>query len=515
MSPPNATIDATRSPEVASAPELPTTPSPARPGRRRRSRRAIGAITVVVVLAAASGVTWWFGLRDDAADASADTTQSVRQLVEVTTGTFTSTVSAEGTVAAAEAEDLSFASAGTVTAVNVAVGDEVTAGQVLATIDSAELEADLADAQATYAEAEATLTEDQDDDASDEQIAADETRLAVAYDDMAAAYTALGGRDLVATVDGTVTTLDLAVGDELGSGGSNGSAQTGSASGTGNSNAAIGSSGQTPSSSESSSAQVQIVSTGAFEIELAVDSTEIDSIEVGQPVAITEAVSSTASTGFGPGGGFPGGAAPTFGAGGAGPMSGQFPGQTQLASTRTATGDADADSTDADSTDAGSAATITSDAAAATGTVTAVDRIADASSGVASYAVTVSFEDATDSFFIGTSVVADITTSERTDVVQLPIGAVTVATDGSTVKLAVDGDVDGETDTVAVTTGETSATMIEVTGGVEPGDRVVVERTTGGPGGGRTFDGSQNPGAGPFSGEFPTGLAPDVAQGDD
>ncbi|MET0662348.1 MAG: biotin/lipoyl-binding protein, partial [Ilumatobacteraceae bacterium] len=161
--------------------DIPATASvapPPRPSRRRR--RVVSAVAVVAVLAVGAGVVWWFGLRDDAT--SVDAAQTVRQLVEVTTGTFTSTVSAEGTVAAADSEDLNFTSAGTVTAVNVAVGDVVTAGQVVASIDSAELDADLADAQATYADAESTLADDQDDDASDEQIAADEARLAVAYD---------------------------------------------------------------------------------------------------------------------------------------------------------------------------------------------------------------------------------------------------------------------------------------------------------------------------------------------
>ena len=43
---------------------------------------------------------------------------------------------AKFTVAAAQTNDLSFSSSGTVTAVDVKAGDEVKAGQVLATIDS-------------------------------------------------------------------------------------------------------------------------------------------------------------------------------------------------------------------------------------------------------------------------------------------------------------------------------------------------------------------------------------------
>ncbi len=460
IAPPTADIPATAS-------ARPATDGPTTPKRSRRRRRIVSAVAVVGVLAVGAGVAWWFGLRDDEAT-SVDAAQTDRQLVEVTTGTFTSTVTAEGTVAAAESEDLSFTSAGTVTAVNVAVGDVVTAGQVVATIDSAELEADLADAQATYADAESTLADDQDDDASDEQIAADEARLAVAYDGLEAAYIALAGKDLVASVDGTVTTVNLEVGDELGSGGADGTQLTGSDSGSGNSDGNLAPSGQSPTD-DSTSAQIQLVSTGSYAIDLSVDSTEIDSIEVGQTVTITEAVSSTARTVFGPGGVFPGGG-PTFSSDGA-PTFTSSEGPVQAPP---AAGD---DSGDDGETDTGP--TVATDAATATGTVTEVDEIADASSGVATYAVTVSFDDDSGDFFIGTSVVADITTSERADVVQLPIDAITNGTDGATVTVAVDGDLDGATEQRNVETGETSGTMIEITSGLEPGERVIIERTVG------------------------------------
>ena len=443
---------------------------PPRPGRRRtrphRPRHArrwwFAVAAVLVVGAVAAGATWWFAIRDDSASATAAaTTTPIRQLAEVTTGTFTSAVSAEGTVAAAESEDLSFGSSGTVTAVNVAVGDTVTAGQVLASIDSAELEAALAETQATHAEAAATLADDQDDDASDEQIAADEARLAVAYDAMEAAYIALGGKDLVATIDGTVTSLDLEVGDELGAGGVNGTDRTGSDSGSGDSDAVVGPSGSSPDGADAAP-QIAIVSTGSYEIELSVDSTEIESIEVGQPVSITEAVSSSSPT-FGPGA-FPGG-------------GGAFPGGVVFESGGPVVAQSGAPTDDsaatAEEVDAGPV--IATDASVATGVVTEVDKIADATSGVATYSVTVGFTDDTSTFFIGTSVVADITTSERTDVVQVPLQAVTTGPEGSTVEVALDGDADGATETRSVTTGETSGMMIEITDGLEPGDQVVIE----------------------------------------
>ena len=443
-------------------------------------------MAALVVVALAAGAVWWFVVRDDstAATTTEATATPIRQLAEVTTGTFSSAVSAEGTVAAAESEDLSFGASGTVTAVNVEVGDTVTPGQVLASIDSAELEASLAEAQAAHAEAVAQLEEDQDDEASDEQIAADEARLAVAYDSMEAAYIAVGGKDLVATVAGTVTALGLEVGDELGSGGVNGTDRTGSDSPSGNSDANVAPSGSSPNGSDAASAQISIVSSGSYEIELSVDSTEIDSIEVGQPVSITEAVSSSSSTTFGPGN-FPGG--------------GTFPGGVvQMAGGPPIAVDAtDGEAVDA-TTDTGPV--IATDAAAATGEVVAVDEIADASSGVATYSVTVAFTDDTSTFFIGTSVVVDITTSERSDVVQVPARAVTNGSDGSTVEVALDGTTDGATETRSVTTGESSGMMIEVTDGLEPGEQVIIEIDVP-----TDFGGGRDGQTGPPTGSVPCG----------
>ncbi len=123
-----------------------------------------------------AGVAVWllFG-RDD--DSAAVTTTTTKQLVTVTRGPLTETISAEGTVAAAQTDDLSFGASGTVTAVNVSAGDKVTAGQVLATLDSASLQSDVDQAQSNLADAQATLDDDQSSGASSTQIAVDQTRV--------------------------------------------------------------------------------------------------------------------------------------------------------------------------------------------------------------------------------------------------------------------------------------------------------------------------------------------------
>ncbi len=168
---PDDATDATPAPAAA--------PSPRR-SRRRRRRIVVTSVVVVVALVGA-GVAWWLGNRSDSSSA-ATTTQTTKQLLTVTSGTLDTTVSAEGKVAAAQTNDLNFASAGTVTAVNVKAGDTVKAGQVLATIDGVALAANTAKAQANLANAQAKLTDDQNADASDDQIAADQSSVTVAQD---------------------------------------------------------------------------------------------------------------------------------------------------------------------------------------------------------------------------------------------------------------------------------------------------------------------------------------------
>ena len=88
-------------------PETEPAPSPADPaapgsesGPRRPwyRRRWVVGLAVVLVALVATGV-WWFGFRSDGAAA---TSTSITQLATVTTGSMSTTVSAEGTVEAAE-----------------------------------------------------------------------------------------------------------------------------------------------------------------------------------------------------------------------------------------------------------------------------------------------------------------------------------------------------------------------------------------------------------------------------
>ena len=171
-------------------------PSPVRPKRRLdllRKPFVVMPIATILVIA----LLWWFFGRSDGGAAN---TTLPQQVVTVSRGTMSETVSADGTVAAAQTDELNFTVAGTVTEVDVKAGDTVSAGQVLARINSAELQATVASANSNLADAEAKLADDQDSGASDEQIAADETSVTSAKDSLASAEKNLAGAALVATL---------------------------------------------------------------------------------------------------------------------------------------------------------------------------------------------------------------------------------------------------------------------------------------------------------------------------
>jgi macrolide-specific efflux system membrane fusion protein len=432
-------------------------------------RRLAAKPFVVMPLVAVLGLGAWWGLRsDDGADSG--TADAADQVVEATTGPMALTVSAEGTVAAAETDDLSFTSAGTVTAVNVSAGDVVHAGQVLATIDSAELEAAVADAEADAADAEAALADDEDAGASDEQIDADQSRLTSAEDGLASAQERLAGAQLVASFDGTVASVDITVGEELASGGAGGTELTGSATGTGQTADTLGESDTQglPTSTEqgtSATPHIQVVSAGTFTVELGFDDTDIEHLEVGQTATVSLSTASS-TTGFGPpgGGGFPGGGA-FPGGGSAG--GGGFPGGGALPGEGEPSAEGDAGSGEAD---VPTEAEAVPDTAEAAGEVTEVGAIADASSGVASYPVTVAFTDDSGDYNVGATVTVEITHDEREDVVQVPAMAVTTVDGTSTVTVRSD---DGDEERT-VDTGLTSGSMVEITSGLEAGEQVVV-----------------------------------------
>ena len=456
-------------------------------GRPRKLLR--WSVAAVLVAALVGGTAWSFLGRGDSSEAT-DAVAGA-QLLEVTSGTFGETVSAEGTVEAAETEELAFTSSGTVTAVNVAAGDTVTAGQVLATIDSAELESALAAAQADLADAEAELDTAEQSGSSDEQLDLAEASVATAQDAVESAFEALAGATLSASVDGLVTSVDLTVGEDLGASGTGGTTVTGSGTGSGltssqlgTSDTAAGAAAPGENTAAASDPQIQIVSAGDFLVDLSVGTADVDLIEVGQEVTLSISTDSDAvetrpgGFGFGSGGGVPGG----FGAGGVGGAPG---------ANTTQNGDG--------------APTETTAALTAVGTVSEVSGVADASSGVATFTVSVAFSDDSGDIWAGSSATAEINVGARQDVTQVSSAAVSTTDGVSTVTVALEGTLEGATEEREVVTGETSGRVTEIIEGLRPGDQVIVENLS--------FAGGRLGGSAPGGREIPEGFEPPAGGG--
>lgn len=130
--------------------------------RLSRLKPKPGHILVVVLLGAAAyggyyAYDRWFG-----EEASTTTAQL---LIPVTRGSISSTISASGTIVMPSQAKLAFSTSGTVAQVNVKVGDRVTKGQVLATLDTADAEREaqtaIVTAEASVVAAQAALAEAQ------------------------------------------------------------------------------------------------------------------------------------------------------------------------------------------------------------------------------------------------------------------------------------------------------------------------------------------------------------------
>ncbi|WP_208024470.1 efflux RND transporter periplasmic adaptor subunit [Amycolatopsis pithecellobii] len=217
-------------------------------GRLRKKRRWV-YLTVAVVVLVAAGVTVWEVTRPAAAPSY--------RLVAANTTTLRQTVSSTGTIEPAQRSDLNFGVAGQVTAVDVTVGQQVTAGQPLATLQSASLAASVAQAKASVASGQAKLSADQSNSASSAQISADQASITAAQNQLDNAQSALSAATMTSPIAGTVAAVNLSTGQQV------------SAGGTG------------------STAQIVVMSTGSYVVNASVDDTQIGQIKTGEQAVIT------------------------------------------------------------------------------------------------------------------------------------------------------------------------------------------------------------------------------------
>ncbi|MEO8539497.1 MAG: HlyD family efflux transporter periplasmic adaptor subunit, partial [bacterium] len=118
-------------------------------------RRKLGwMIALLVVVAAAVGGYWYF-IRDTSTPAAAPQ----QQTTTVTNGRLVTTFSGTGTASSTLTSKLTFQTSAKVTAVNAKLGDTITAGQVLATLDSGDAQRKLDSAKVSLASAQLKLSD--------------------------------------------------------------------------------------------------------------------------------------------------------------------------------------------------------------------------------------------------------------------------------------------------------------------------------------------------------------------
>lgn len=174
--------------------------------RRRVSALNLCLAAVLIALAAGGAYALWGG-GDSPAEA-------VSRTAEVTTTDVTATVTASGTAAPKTVKDASFDGEGTVDAIDVAVGDKVSKGDVLATATSPTAGTQVSSAQASYDSALANYTavkdktKDADSTDKNQQRSSAWAQVEQSRLSLVEAQNAYAGLTLRAPMDGTVTAVN-------------------------------------------------------------------------------------------------------------------------------------------------------------------------------------------------------------------------------------------------------------------------------------------------------------------
>jgi membrane fusion protein, macrolide-specific efflux system len=429
------------------------------PSRWRRYRWPLVG-TAVVLAGAAVGLSLWLTSGSSTPAGLSVTTVTV----PVTTGTIQQSVTSSGTVEPASQANLNFAVSGLVTAVDVKAGQTVTAGQVLATVDTTALTEQVDAAQAQLTSAQDRLSSDESSSASTSQIDSDQASVTSAESSLSTAQTDLNDASLTSTIGGTVATVNLTVGQQV-SGTSSGSAGTGSSgtgsSGVGTGNTGTGSTGTgSTGSTGSSSGQIVVIGTDSYIVNTTVDDTQIGQIAEGDQVDITVSGSGSSSA--------TGAAAPT---------------------------------------------TSSSSSSAIYGTVSSISLVGSQSSNVTTFPVVIQVTGNPSGLYAGASADVSIVVKQLNDVTEVPTNAISYTSGGQATVTQV---VNGAHVVKDVTVGVAENGETQILSGVRAGDKVLERQVTfrapgGGTGGllgggtsGRTFPGGGSfpGGGGGFGGGF-------------
>ena len=259
---------------------------------RLRARRAWVINGALVVLLAGAG----FGIYQAFTPAS-NTAQAQTRSTQVRRATVSETISAAGTLASTYTGAANFTTAGKVTSIDVKVGDVVSTGQKLATIDgttaSKQLQvakANLAVAQENLDDAEAATATPTPSNGSQQQstttsVTSLQAKLDQAQLDVQTAQASVDATVLYAPGAGTVTAVNGTVGQQSSSGGSSSSAQSSSSS------SGSGQGGQqsstTSTTSSTSSGFITLTNMTGLVVDTSVAEIDVSKVKTGQKATVT------------------------------------------------------------------------------------------------------------------------------------------------------------------------------------------------------------------------------------
>jgi macrolide-specific efflux system membrane fusion protein len=220
---------------------------------------------------------------------TSSSTAGSQRYATVQAGNVVATVSASGTVQSANMANADFGTSGTVTEIDVRVGDAVTKGQVLAKLDPTAAQDQLNTANANLASAQQSLTRANAAAPVDAAaIASAQAQVAQAQATADADQRALDGAVLKAPMAGTVTAVNGSVG---------GSASASAASSAGNGNSGNGSSSAAASTS-TSSGFVQLADLGQLQVSGYFAEADATKLKAGQVATVSwSALANTRATG--------------------------------------------------------------------------------------------------------------------------------------------------------------------------------------------------------------------------
>lgn len=187
------------------------------------------------------------------------------RVITVTDGTASQAIPASGTIEPATERTATFVTSGTVNTVSVAIGQSVSVGQELATLETAPLAAAVAQAQAQLASAQAKLSTDEAGGATAITVNADNAAVSAANLALSIAQANLGDATLRAPVAGTVVAVTLTPGLQV--------------SGT------VNAAGAAPG--------ITIISSNSWVVEAAVSDASIAGVTIGEQAIITPQGSTT------------------------------------------------------------------------------------------------------------------------------------------------------------------------------------------------------------------------------